>query len=185
MTIQTLWLLAIECRVPGPRRAGLEATSLRRNRSRHFIRGGNSTPTTPAVKRGACGSNTGPRWPALFFSRRRSWNISMRSTRSRACCRMTLLDRGICPARLRPGFRSPTPIHSSCREFRKQLAKQFKRRHTAAIESWCKHWTTEGLATYETPAHQAASRSVSHWDPRQRSRTSASAARSFLPISMT
>jgi len=31
---------------------------------------------------------------------------------------------------------------------RKQLAKQFNA-DTAAIESWCKHWTTEGLATYE------------------------------------
>jgi maleylacetoacetate isomerase len=31
---------------------------------------------------------------------------------------------------------------------RKQLAKQFNA-DAAAIESWCKHWTAEGLATYE------------------------------------
>ena len=31
---------------------------------------------------------------------------------------------------------------------RKQLAQQFHA-DAAAIESWCKHWTAEGLATYE------------------------------------
>jgi maleylacetoacetate isomerase len=31
---------------------------------------------------------------------------------------------------------------------RRQLAKQFNA-DSAAIESWCKHWTTEALATYE------------------------------------
>jgi maleylacetoacetate isomerase len=31
---------------------------------------------------------------------------------------------------------------------RKQLAEQFKA-DAAAVETWCKHWTTDGLATYE------------------------------------
>jgi maleylacetoacetate isomerase len=38
---------------------------------------------------------------------------------------------------------------------RKQLAAQFNA-DAAAIESWCKHWTTEGLATYERLLAQRA-----------------------------